>query len=76
MPTTNPRVNVVLDKDLYENVKQQAKAQGISLSLKIRDLVAQALNMSEDKYWLQKANKRRDGFKKTEALTHNEVWKA
>jgi hypothetical protein len=74
MPTTNPRVNVVLDKDLYKEVKQQAQAQGISLSLKIRDLVAQALNMSEDKYWLQKANTRRQSFKKTEALTHSEVW--
>jgi hypothetical protein len=75
MPTTNPRINVVLDKDLYREVKAQAKAQGISLSLKIRDLVAEALNLGEDKLWLSKAEERQRTFKESEALTHEEVWK-
>ena len=74
MPTTNPRVNVVLDKDLYKAVKAEAKAQGISLSLKIRDLVAEALNFGEDKVWLKKAEERRKSFKKSEALTHKDIW--
>ena len=39
MPTKNPRVNVVLDKDLYRTVHELAQHQGISMSLFMRDLV-------------------------------------
>ena len=75
MPATNPRVNIVLDKDLYQMVKKLAKEQGISLSLKVRDLVAQALNFSEDKFWLEKAKERRDSFSNKKALSHDQIWK-
>lgn len=74
MPTSNPRVNVVLDKELYQTVKAQAKAQGISLSLKIRDLVAEALNFGEDKVWTRKAAERRKTFNASEALSHDDIW--
>lgn len=74
MPTSNPRVNVVLDKELYQTVKAQAKAQGISLSLKIRDLVAEALNFGEDKVWNKKASERRKTFKASDALSHDDIW--
>ncbi|MCY4388608.1 MAG: ribbon-helix-helix domain-containing protein [Desulfurellaceae bacterium] len=48
MPTRNPRVNVVLEKPLYERVQKLAKKEHISLSLKIRDLVREALDTQED----------------------------
>ncbi len=48
MPTRNPRVNVVLEKPLYERVLKLAKKEHISLSLKIRDLVREALDAQED----------------------------
>ncbi len=31
MPTKNPRINVVLDKPLYQNVQFLAKKDGVSL---------------------------------------------
>lgn len=74
MATNHPRINVTLDDDLFKIVKQQADAQGISLSLKIRDLVATALNFSEDKVWLKKVQERRKTFRKKEALSHDDVW--
>lgn len=74
MPASNPRVNVVLDKDLYQAVKEQAKHQGISLSLKVRDLVAMALSLDEDKFWLEKAKERSATFSKGKALSHDDVW--
>ncbi len=48
MPTKNPRVNVVLEKPLYANVERLAKRDGVSLSLKVRDLLKDALEMEED----------------------------
>lgn len=48
MPTTNPRVNTVLEPQLYEAVEFLAKKQGVSLSQKVRDLVKEALEIVED----------------------------
>ncbi|HSL99539.1 MAG TPA: ribbon-helix-helix domain-containing protein [Candidatus Limnocylindria bacterium] len=39
MPAGNPRVNVVLEKPLYETVDHLAKEEGVSLSTIVRDLV-------------------------------------
>ncbi len=74
MTTTNPRINIVLEHDLFNEVKRLAKASGISLSLKVRDLVAMALNLNEDKIWQQKAEERRKTFDSNKSLTHNQVW--
>ena len=75
MATTNPRINIVLEQDLFNEVKRLAKSSGISLSLKVRDLVAQALNLNEDKIWLQKADERRNSFDTSKALSHHQIWK-
>lgn len=75
MPALNPRVNVVLDKDIYQQVRSLAQKQGISLSLKVRDLVAQALSLDEDKFWLEKAGERRKSLDSAKLLTHDAVWK-
>lgn len=48
MPAKNPRINIVLDKKLYENVDFLAKKDGVSLSLKARDLIREALEIEED----------------------------
>ncbi len=46
--TKNPRVNAVLEPDLYQRVESLAKREGISLSQKVRDLVRDALELAED----------------------------
>ncbi len=74
MPTKNPRVNVVLEKPLYESVRRLAKKEDVSLSLKIRDLVRQALEAEEDAALAQFAEERAKSFKRSRALTHKQVW--
>ncbi|MBF0106200.1 MAG: antitoxin, RHH family protein [Deltaproteobacteria bacterium] len=74
MAAINPRINIVLEQELFNEVKLLAKRSGISLSLKVRDLVAEALNLNEDKIWLKKAKERRDTFNNSKALTHNQMW--
>jgi hypothetical protein len=49
MPTKNPRVNVVLEEPLYEGLRLWAKRDKVSLSLKVRDLVKEALESQEDR---------------------------
>ncbi len=43
MPTDKPRLNVVLEPPLYLKVKKLAKKDGVSLSLKARDLIRDSL---------------------------------
>jgi metal-responsive CopG/Arc/MetJ family transcriptional regulator len=74
MPTKNPRVNVVLEKPLYDSVRRLAEKEDVSLSLKIRDLVRQALEAEEDAALAQFAEEREKSFKRSRALTHKQVW--
>ena len=74
MPTSNPRINVVLEKPIYKSVKQLAKRDDVSLSMKIRDLVKEALEIEEDLSLTRFAEKREKSFSKSKALKHSEVW--
>ncbi len=74
MPTKNPRINVVLEKPLYDSIKRLAKKDGVSLSLKARDLVKEALEIQEDIDLTSFANNRERSYRKSKALKHNEVW--
>ena len=74
MPAKNPRINVVLEEPLYITVERLAKRDKVSLSLKVRDLVKEALEMEEDAALSAFAEERDKTFKKTTALKHDEVW--
>jgi hypothetical protein len=74
MPTKNPRINIVLEKPLYKSVQHLAEKEGISLSLKARDLIKEALEMEEDIALASFAEKREQTFSRIKALKHSEVW--
>lgn len=74
MPTKNPRVNVVLERPLYEGLQRWAKREKVSLSLKMRDLVREALEAEEDQLLTRLAEERERSFDREKALTHDQVW--
>ena len=74
MPIKNPRINVVLEKPLYHTIEWLAKREGVSLSLKVRDLVREALETEEDAALSTFAEERERTFKQSKALRHDEVW--
>ncbi|MDP2156650.1 MAG: toxin-antitoxin system, antitoxin component [Nitrospirota bacterium] len=74
MPTNNPRVNVVLEKPLYANVERLAKRDGVSLSMKVRDLLREALEIEEDIALVKFADARETSFNRKKGLKHDEVW--
>ena len=74
MPTTNPRVNVVLEKPLYETLRRAARRDGVSLSLKVRDLVREALEAAGDVVLGELAQRRQRSFDRAKALSHKEAW--
>ena len=74
MPAKNPRINVVLEKPLYNNIERLAERDGVSLSLKVRDLVKEALEIEEDIGLSQLAETREKTFSRRKSLKHDEVW--
>ncbi len=74
MPVKNPRINVVLEKPLYHTIEKLAYRDGVSLSLKVRDLVKEALEIEEDTALSAFGERREETFIKTRALKHHEVW--
>ena len=74
MPTKNPRVNVILEKPLYDRVRKLAGKEQISLSLKIWDLVREVLEAQEDEELEKFAEKRAQTSQRDQALTHQEIW--
>jgi hypothetical protein len=76
MPAKNPRVNVVLERPLYEALSRLARRDGTSLSLKARDLLRDALETYEDLALDRIAAERERTFDRTSALSHREVWQS
>ena len=74
MPAKNPRINVVLEKSLFQTVELMAKREGVSLSMKARDLMKDALETHEDLMLSEFAEFREASFEREEALDHEDVW--
>jgi metal-responsive CopG/Arc/MetJ family transcriptional regulator len=75
MPARNPRVNVVLEKPLYEAVGRLAKDEGVSLSTVVRDLVKEAIEVREDIDLARFAEAREKTLRRSRAIPHKDVWK-
>ena len=74
MATKKPRVNVVLDKNMYKIIKDLSGSEDISMSSTMRDLIKEALELREDVTLAKFAEKRKKTFNKSKALSHKEVW--
>ena len=53
MPAKNPRINVVLEEPLYRQVQFLAEKDGVSMSMKVRELLREILETQEDIYLLK-----------------------
>lgn len=73
MPTKNPRLNVVLDTELYEMIERIAKQEGKSMSIVAKELMEDALEKHEDLLLSEMAMKRESSSKKT--ISHDKAWK-
>jgi len=74
MPAKNPRVNVVLEKPLYNALHDLAEDEGVSMSMLMRDLVREALEIREDRALADLAAERENDFDRRKAVSHEDVW--
>lgn len=73
MPTSNPRLNVVLDRELQKDLKLAAKRRGKSVSAVAADLLRDALERDEDLFLSRLADKREKNVRRWHS--HEDVWK-
>lgn len=73
MPTKNPRLNVVLDANLYDMVEYLAKLEDKSLSVIAKELIEDAIERHEEFILSKMAMKRESAAKKT--IPHDKAWK-
>lgn len=66
---------VVLEVPLLRWVKRLAKREGLSISTKLRDIVREAYENFEDRYWSQKGEKRLKSFSSSRGISHDQFWK-
>lgn len=75
MPTKQPRLNVVLEPYLHQVIAHMAKEEGISLSLKARDLLKEAIETHEDVVLNRMAEDRAKSLKGRKGVPASEVRK-
>ena len=73
MPTKNPRLNVVLDKNVYQTVSWLAQKENKSMSEVAKELMADAIEKHEELLLSQEIMKRENLSKKT--IPHDKAWK-
>ena len=73
MPTKNPRLNVVLDPELFQMVEKLSKQTDKSMSVVAKELIEEALEKHEDLLLSEIAMKRESKSKKT--VPHDKAWK-
>ena len=74
VPTLNPRVNVVLERPVYEMLRRIARHEDVSLSSKAYQLIREALEVHEDVALGWIGEERERTFKRSKALSHEQVW--
>jgi hypothetical protein len=73
MPTQKNRLNLSLPADMETLLKAYAELDGVPVATKAVELLKQALEWQEDRYFDKVATSRKS--KDEKLLTHDEVWK-
>jgi len=74
MPARNPRINVLLNEQVYLTVRFLAKKDGVSISNKASDLIKEALEIEEDLILADLADNRERTLDDMPTLSHDDVW--
>lgn len=65
---------VVLETPIRDLVEKIARENNVSISGVCRDLIKEALEIYEDRYWNRTASSREKNFNWNKGLSHHQVW--
>jgi hypothetical protein len=64
-----------MEDSLFWTLKELARRDDVSVSMKARDLLKEAVADDEDAFWAEAALDREKTFSAEKALSHKRVWK-
>lgn len=73
MPTKNPRLNVVVNDEIYKIIEKLSAKEGKSMSVVAKELLEDAIDKHEDLLLSEMAQTREKTSKKT--ISHKKAWK-
>jgi hypothetical protein len=74
MPARNPRIKVLLNEQVYKEVRFLAEKDGVSISNQASDLIKEALEIEEDLILADFASDREKSLDDAPTLSHEDVW--
>jgi hypothetical protein len=74
MPAKNPRISAVIDASVMLWLKGRARAEGISVSLVVRDILLRVREETEEAYWAAAGENRLASFVRDDAVPHDRAW--
>lgn len=72
MPTTKPRLNITLSKEVDWALNKIAKQDRVPVATKAAELIHKALLIEEDSVWARLADERRK--EKSKHYSHKQAW--
>lgn len=74
MPTTNPRINVTLNTNLYKKICKVAKKRKSTKSTVAAELIEEALDNNIEMALDKKGERKSKTFDMERAVDHEEAW--
>ena len=74
MPAKHPRIMTVVDEEMAQWLRRRSQAEGRSVSLVVREILAKQYAEDEERFWAQEGEERLKTFDRTAAVSHEDAW--
>jgi len=74
MPVTHPRIMTVVDEELARWLRRRSEAEGRSISLVVREILAKQYAEDEERFWAKEGEERLRTFDRKTAVSHEDAW--
>ncbi|MFL6203408.1 MAG: hypothetical protein ACJ76J_29940 [Thermoanaerobaculia bacterium] len=74
MPAKHPRIMTVVDEEMAQWLRRRSQAEGRSVSLVVREILAKQYAEDEERFWAKEGEERLETFDRTAAVSHEDAW--
>jgi len=74
MPAKHPRIMTVVDEEMAQWLRRRSEAEGRSISLVVREILAKQYAEDEERFWAKEGEERLKSFDRTAAVSHEDAW--
>jgi len=64
----------VVDEEMAQWLRRRSEAEGRSISLVVREILAKQYAEDEERFWVKEGEERLKTFDRTAAVSHEDAW--